>query len=420
MNSFESALATAVSPAKRQLLGAIGLVVDATGKPLYHHANGHQSLAPSAPPLDPDSVVKLGSAGKLITHIAALQCVESGLLRPLELDQSEKRGTLRLGVDEVEAWLDKPVDAWLPELRFDKLQVIEAAPEGGFVLRPPTQNITLRHLLAHTSGLAAGDEPLVKQWRASVEEPKEGNSFDSVPLLFDPGAGYAYGISINWTGRLVARVSGKSLSEYVQKNIYDRLDMTASTVPPRTNPHSERLLQMVCRSDDAAAELVPVVDENPDFSCSVRDLGALLADLLAPTSKILIVPANVDLLFKAQFADGSKLLADLRAETEKYGAVTVGIPASVGTEALPPVNWCLGGALIVDPEGARELPVSRVPSGTVSWSGMPNVVWAIHRKRGVGMVFATQLVPVDDEATVAIMMEFFRGAWGTFGGTRSE
>lgn len=394
-------------------------------KPLYSHANGRQSLAPSAAPVDANSVVKLGSAGKLITHIAALQCVERGLLRPLGQDETLKGREeaqpppLGLGLDEVEGWLDKPVSVWLPELK--ELQVIEASPEGGFALRP-TQPITLRHLLAHTSGLGAGDEPLVNQWRATVPEPEEGAPFENrfvVPLLFDPGAGYEYSnINTFWIGRVVARSSGKTLSEYVHEHIFGPLKMDASAVPPRTDAH-ERLLQRVRRSDDAA-ELVPVVDQNPDFSCSVRDLGALLADLLAPASKILTAQANVDLLFRAQFADESKPLADLRAETEKYGALTVGIPVSVGNEALPPVNWCLGGALIVDPEGERELPVSRVPSGTVSWSGMPNVVWAIHRKRGVGMVFATQLVPVDDEATVAIMMEFFRGAWGEFGGTRSK
>jgi hypothetical protein len=39
----------------------------------------------------------------------------------------------------------------------------------------------------------------------------------------------------------------------------------------------------------------------------------------------------------------------------------------------------------------------------------------MHRERGIAMVFATQLVPVDDEKVVKIQMEFFKGAWATYG-----
>lgn len=46
---------------------------------------------------------------------------------------------------------------------------------------------------------------------------------------------------------------------------------------------------------------------------------------------------------------------------------------------------------------------------------MPNFIWAMHREKGLGAVFATQLLPVDDEKTVDLAMEFFRGVWGRFG-----
>ena len=35
----------------------------------------------------------------------------------------------------------------------------------------------------------------------------------------------------------------------------------------------------------------------------------------------------------------------------------------------------------------------------------------MHREKGLAMVFATQLLPVDDEETVNIAMTFFREAW---------
>ncbi|KAJ6576445.1 beta-lactamase family protein [Mycena vulgaris] len=382
MESFETALAEATNPSTRDLLGAIGLVVDRTGNPIYHHASGHQSLAPDAPPLDPDSIVTLGSAGKLVTHIAALQCVERGLLA-----------------------LDEPLTRWLPEL--DRLEVIKPSEaEPGFTLHPPAHTITLRHLLTQTSGLGGSDEPLIALWEASpaaaAQEVANADAHMIVqlfsrPLLFDPGAGYCYGVSIYWTGLLISRLNdGQKLPQCIQTHIFAPLGMTSSSFAPHALP--ERLLQLVCRTDTG---LVPE-ERVQDISCSVRDLGTLLGDLLAPASKLL-TPANVDMLFAPQLADGAPLV-DLRAWTDKYAAST-----PVMGPPVPSVNWTMAGLLMQGESSAG------MPPGTVSWSGMPNVVWAMNRERGVAMLFATQLVPVDDEKTVAIIMKFFRSAWETFG-----
>jgi len=78
------------------------------------------------------------------------------------------------------------------------------------------------------------------------------------------------------------------------------------------------------------------------------------------------------------------------------------------TEA--PVNHSLAALFIEE-----ELPLSKMPAGTVTWNGMPNLIWAITQEKGLAMMFVTQLVPVDDEKTVDIAMEFFRGAWARFG-----
>ncbi|KAJ6531915.1 hypothetical protein B0H19DRAFT_1273095 [Mycena capillaripes] len=401
MESFESALTEATNPTKRDLLGAIGLVVDKTGKVLYHHAAGNQSLAPSSSPLDPDSTVTLGSAGKFITHIAALQCVERKLLG-----------------------LDDPVAQWLPEL--DSLQVIEASEvEPGFVLRPPVTKITLRHLLTHTSGLGGADEPLVETWRASPAGVAHAAATADAhiivklfahPLLFEPGAGYCYGGSIYFTQLLVSRITGQPMGEYVQANVFTALGMDKSTMLPQIREDVRaKLIQMVERTPEG---LVVVEEETRDVTVSVHDLGVLLADLIAPTSKILN-PENVNLLFAPQFEKGSKALADLRGDKgDNYVAPlnSAVLPSPVEVDGVPTIpvwnlegkglvlNWTLAALLV---EGAHGLPLG-MPAGTLTWNGMPNVVWAMHRERGIAMVFATQLVPVDDEKVIKVQMEFFK------------
>ncbi|KAJ7261313.1 beta-lactamase family protein [Mycena haematopus] len=404
MDSFESTLAKATN--SREVLGAIALVVDNAGNVLYQHAAGNQSLSPSAPPVNADSTMTLGSAGKFITHIAALQCVDRKLLI-----------------------LDEPLSQWLPEL--DTLQIIEPSDaEPGYVLRPQTGKVTLRHLLTHASGLGGEDDPLVERWRASpagVEHTAATANAHVIvklfahPLLFEPGAGYRYGGSIYFTQLLVTRIMGQRLGEYVQPNIFTPLGMENSTfLPQERKDVLEKLLQKVERTPDG---LVAFDEETRDVTVSARDLGVLFADLLGPTSKILS-KESVDQLFTPQFGEGSKALADLRGEKEgETYAPQLQLPAPVLVDGVPtlPVwdlegkglvlNWTLAGLLV---EGNHGLPLG-MPPGTLTWNGMPNVVWAMHRERGVALVFGTQLIPVDDEKVVKIHLEFFKAAWATYG-----
>jgi CubicO group peptidase (beta-lactamase class C family) len=119
----------------------------------------------------------LGSAGKFITHIAALQCVERGLIG-----------------------LDDPVYLHLPELR--DLEVISRndGPEAlrrPFLLRPASKQITLYHLLTHSSGIDHENNPILKEWR--VFKQSESPDWDGPsPLLFEPGEGWIY--EPVWTG----------------------------------------------------------------------------------------------------------------------------------------------------------------------------------------------------------------------------
>lgn len=55
-----------------------------------------------------------------------------------------------------------------------------------------------------------------------------------------------------------------------------------------------------------------------------------------------------------------------------------------------------------------------MPVWTVTWNGYGNVIWAMHKEMGLGLLFATQLAPEDDEKTMEVAMVFFRGAWAKF------
>ena len=407
MEAFEEKLAQATTPATRTILGAIGAVWNNAGETLYHHAAGSQSLNADSPPIDPDSVVSLGSAGKFITHIAALQLVDRGILT-----------------------LDEPLEKHLPELA--ELPLILPPPPNNekgeeFILRPPTKKVTLRHLLTHTSGFPPEGHPLIDAYLASGHakdtngEPKK-RFYAAVPLIFEPGEGYAYGQSIHWTQRVVGRLSSEvGFLGYIQANIFDPLEMTSSSYLPQDSPDLwDRRLRMVERSPEGEGEkkkdLIPADDAAQGLACSISDMRKILVELISPTnnpsSKLLKNPELVDVLFQAQFRPGSQPLRDLRSDPENYAFIAGPPPSSPEDQedgGHPGVNWSAIGLVAVG-EGL----ITGLPVGTVAWEGMPNVMWAVNRERGIAALFATQLIPFADPEAHAVAVAFMRGVWGVF------
>lgn len=345
-----------------------------------------------ASPLDPNSTVALASAGKFITHVAALQLVEQG----------------KIGLDE-------PIYDHLPELGNLPLVTRGHASSNQLLIRRPANVITLRHLLLYISGLSDPEVPLAVEYLASdtKDKPKVDEGADpivkhfSIPLIFEPGEGFAYGHSIHWTQLLVKRLSdGGNFIEHIQKHIFSPLSMTSSTYAPRANSDIwDRRLRMVERDGDS---LIPADDASQGLTCSISDVGTIFSDLVSPSPKLLKQKSHIDLLFTGQFAPSSASMSDLRSNHENYGFCA---GTTSATSEAPLLNWSAAG-LVAEEE---KLPLSRMPKGTVTWEGMPNVLWAMNREKGLAMFFATQLIPVGDKHANERALEFMSGAWSKFG-----
>src|SRR6516165_7371476 len=172
---------------------------------IYEGTFGTRNLA-QGPAMTLDTIFRIASMTKAVTSVAAMQLVEQGRLQ-----------------------LDQPVGDILPELSAP--QVLEGFDDAGAPrLRPAKQPITLRHLLTHTAGFAypVWDEALGRYIKASGTPPGNTGKLASLrlPLVFDPGERWEYGINLDWAGRVVEAVSGLPLEVYFRQHIFAPLGMS--------------------------------------------------------------------------------------------------------------------------------------------------------------------------------------------------
>ncbi|HEV7650401.1 MAG TPA: serine hydrolase domain-containing protein [Actinophytocola sp.] len=194
------------------LPGAVGLV--ARGDRVEVAAVG--SAAFDGAPMAADSIFRIASITKPVTAAALLTLVDEGRLA-----------------------LDDPVREWLPELANPVVVRTPAAPVDDVV--PARRPITVFDLLSGQAGFGFASDfslPAVRQLFAVQRDGREPQSFPppdewmaalaAVPLLYQPGESWLYDTCSAVQGVLIARVSGRSLPDFVASRLLAPLGMADS------------------------------------------------------------------------------------------------------------------------------------------------------------------------------------------------
>lgn len=177
-------------------------------------------------PDSPQSMFRAYSMTKPLTGMAAMILIDQGKLK-----------------------LDQPLADFAPE--FAQMQVA-IDPKKSLAAVPAKSQITIRHLLTHTSGLGyavvgknkVGDELrrlgvnpglISKRKIKGVNDGPPVPSADeflrlaaSVPLIAEPGTKWSYSMALDVLGLVIGRAAGMSFEAFLRERLLGPLGMTSS------------------------------------------------------------------------------------------------------------------------------------------------------------------------------------------------
>ena len=181
------------------------------GKVVYFEAQGVSNQEP----VQKDAMFHMASSTKPILGVAAMMVIEEGLISPSD-----------------------PVEKYIPEFKGIKVAVLDEKADKktsgkkglkkkpGYRLVDAHRPVTIHDLLTHTSGISG------RSLGRTREIQHEGDTLATWmpivaegPLNFQPGTRWGYGGGLDVVARVIEIVSGMPFNDFVQKRIFDPLDM---------------------------------------------------------------------------------------------------------------------------------------------------------------------------------------------------
>jgi CubicO group peptidase (beta-lactamase class C family) len=352
------------------------VAVSRRGQLVHSATSGSRDLESGAPFTD-DTVVRLFSMSKPVTSVAAMMLYEEGLLE-----------------------LKSPIATWLPE--FADTPVYRSGSFIAPVTEPQTEPIRVWHLLTHTSGLTYGfhnthvTDAIYRKGGFEWGNPPGADLaeccrlWSEMPLAFQPGSEWNYGVSTDVLGRLVEVVSGMPLDEFFRTRIFEPLGMSETDFHVHEES-VERFATLYVRNP-ATGEAMPapgplgrLTTEKPAMLGGGGGLVGTASDYLRFAHMLLnrgeldgvrlLGPRTVDYMTRNHLPGNADLEAfgrPLFAETSFDG-----------------VGFGLGFSVVLDSAANKVLR----SEGEYSWGGAASTIFWVDPKEEVVVLFLTQLLP---------------------------
>jgi methyl acetate hydrolase len=352
---------------------------------IYQGAFGKRDLGKTVR-MTEDSVFWIASMTKAITTAGAMQLVEQGRLS-----------------------LDEPIGRVLPDLASP--HVLDGFDASGKpILRPAKGAITLRHLLTHTSGYC------LQYWNHDMRTYVESRGLPEIlsckadalklPLVFDPGTRWEYGIGLDFVGKVIEAVSGLRLDAYLHDNIIAPLGMS-DTAFKLGKSQRDRLVTIHSRGENGL--LTPIqfeLEQEPEFLSGGSGLYSTASDYIR----------FVRMILNKGRGNGNRLLKPETIEAMGQNHIGQIEVTRLPTEApnlvmdidfFPEISkkWGLGFMINMAaiPEGRS--------AGSLSWAGAANTHYWIDPSREIAGVIMMQVLPFCDEICLSACSDFERGIY---------
>ena len=205
---------------ENQLSGGVTLVLR-HGKIAYFDAFGYRDTE-SKDNMEIDDIFRIASQTKAMISVGIMILQEKGQLL-----------------------ISDPVGKYIPKYNSTTVAV---KTEDGYKVVPANRQITIRDLLTHTAGVGWGFGPGGDQWKKAdiigwyfahrkTSIQSTVNQISSLPMDAQPGERFVYGLSTDILGALIEVVSGQPLDKFLQKEIFNPLEMTDTHFYLPVNKH---------------------------------------------------------------------------------------------------------------------------------------------------------------------------------------
>jgi CubicO group peptidase (beta-lactamase class C family) len=329
----------------------------------------------AAAPVETDTVWRLASMTKPITSVAAMMLYETGAFE-----------------------LKDPISKWIPS--FEQMHVYRSGSSNSPDVRPATEPMRVWHLLTHTSGLTYGFQyahPVDAMYRAAGFEWGNPPGVDlagccelwaELPLLFEPGSEWNYGVSTDVLGRLIEVISGQSLASFLQERIFEPLGMVDTGFGSAGNVDRLAAPYLV---NPAGSDSPPVriPGEPPTAPPEMLSGGGGLVGTASDYFRF------SEMLRRGGEFEGTRLLSPRTvsymtsnhlpggADLEEFGRPLFSETTFDG------VGFGLGVSVVTDPLAGKVL----TSAGEYGWGGAFSTSWWVAPQEGLSALFFTQLLP---------------------------
>lgn len=324
---------------KKEIAGAVVLVATRDG--VKHVETVGLADVEKNVPMSTDAIFWIASMTKPVTATAVMMMQDEG----------------KLSVDD-------PVGKYVPELA--NLKTREGKPA----------NLTLRHLLTHTSGLG---EATPEQSRAAKYLADLIPHFAAQPVKFEPGTRWEYSqSSINTLGRIVEITSGKHLEDFFQQRLFRPLGMKDTTFYP-SESQTGRIAKSYRRTEEGRLEPAKV------FILEGHSPGS--RDRYPAANGGLFSTAHDYGRFCRMILNEGTLDGRRYVKRESVKLMTsVQTADNIKTGFTPGNGWGLGWCVVRQPQGVS----AALSPGSFGHGGAYGTQAWIDPKRGVAYILMTQ------------------------------